>query len=54
MRDEIWPFDDVWGDEKESVIDYLRAIYMDNKQVYFKRRSEKNLEKEVEILLSVS
>lgn len=50
----MWPFDDLWGDEKNDVIDFLRAVYMDNNEFRFRKRTDKNLRKEAEILLDVS
>lgn len=55
MRDGVWPHRALWGDEKESVRDYLKKVYLELHRSYSRQSlTHDNVKEEAKKILQVN
>lgn len=53
LRDEVWPYGDDWGEEKDKVRDYLRLMWEKNIHTEIVTDNIENVRKEKDLILQV-
>ena len=53
LQEQIWPFSDLWGDERREVRDYLKRIWGDNNCHCDVEVTYATVKREAELILAV-